>query len=78
VYGHMIQYAVVGSRCVFVADTDALPDEEVRRRADGASGMIERFNRCPECEVWTTTAGELRVGVECPAVQARLAKGVPE
>lgn len=73
---HMIQYAFVGD--TMVPDTSGMNDDEVKARArkgGAAIGAVERYNRCPECEAWTTVAGRLRADLDCPAVKAGLAGG---
>jgi len=77
---HMIQYALVGWSGTFVSDTASLTDDEVRQRAScfsrgiDASAQVERYDRCPVCEIWTRTGGKLRRDSDCPAVKAALAK----
>ena len=77
--GHCIQYAFVGWKGTdLVLDTDRLTDEEVRDvvrcRFDfsNGSGPVDRYNRCPECEVLTKVGKRLRREIECPAVIERL------
>lgn len=73
--GHCVQYAIVGGHEI-VLDTAQLTDEQIQIIC-GYTGIIERFNRCPECEVWTTTVANgslrLRTVIDCPAVQERMA-----
>lgn len=53
-YGHPLQYAMVGGRGIYVGDTENTPDDEVRRTAEADAWMsIERYNRCPTCEQWS-------------------------
>lgn len=67
---HTVQYALVGSGCVYVPNTLELTDNEVRARAPALSRTrVERFNRCPVCEAWTMTGDRLRVEIDCPAVR---------
>jgi hypothetical protein len=75
---HMIQYAYVGYRGVLVEHTENMTDEQVRDmvRMYGAgypNDRIERFDRCPACEVWTRSGGTLRPNIKCPAVVEALA-----
>lgn len=78
---HMIQYALVGHRGVFVGHTEVLSDEEVRARVPFgacATDRVERYDRCPECESWTKARGRLRRNmVDCPAVRAAMGAEVP-
>lgn len=63
IYGHPLQYALVGFHCnIYVGDTEHMDDRAVRQAAatkwdvpDRAweYGPIERFNRCPTCEQWS-------------------------
>lgn len=78
---HCIQYAVIGDgfRPV-VYNTENLTDEQVRDKIKGDQltygllpipATVTRYNRCPECEVWTTAGGKLRRGLKCPAVKQK-------
>lgn len=79
---HMTQYAFAGD--VLVHQTRGVSDEQVRERAAGlrmagrarACGPVERYDRCPVCQAWTTYRGKLRPGIGCPAVRAALAREV--
>lgn len=63
---HCIQYAFVGDKLVY--DTGALTDGEVQRRAH-RQGVVERYDRCPECQCWT-------YGKPCRVMRAKeVAKG---
>jgi len=76
---HCIQYAVVGDGFdPIVYNTENLTDEQVRDKIRNnplvygelpIPATIIRFNRCPECEEWTTEGGKLRRGMKCPAVK---------
>ena len=71
---HCIQYALVGFNLKFVMGTENLDDDAVRQRAHGYSWeRVDRYDRCPSCEVWTRSGGKLRTNIECPAVVAALA-----
>ncbi len=69
--GHCMQYAMVNTCLIY--DTSDMTDAEiknaVRNKKSLASGRVERFDRCPECEEWTKENGQIRVNVDCPAVQ---------
>lgn len=79
--GHCVQYAVVRSLPGFpiVLGTDNMENQEIleeaRARAGGSEGLViiesgvGRYNRCPECEQWTTYQGRVR-DLPCPAVQS--------
>jgi hypothetical protein len=70
---HMVQYCLVGDSAAFVGRTERLTDAEVRAAAScPATASVERFNRCPVCEAWTTEAGRLRREIDCPAIQSVL------
>ena len=70
---HTTQYAVVGTRGNVAFDSALLSDAECRQKAHGrAKDTVERFNRCPVCEEWTTHGGVLRTDLECPAVLVAL------
>ena len=66
---HCVQYAAVGNEPIYVYGTEDLSDAEVRREAVkmmetvGDDAEVVRYNRCPECEVWTTDGGKLRRGI---------------
>ncbi len=68
---HMTQYAFVRDRIVY--DTAALTDAQIQKRAGWSNWPVERYDRCPECEMWTTEVGRLRRETGCPAVLAALA-----
>jgi hypothetical protein len=79
---HTIQYALVGPRCIFVGNTENMTDGEIRQKLcnqlllNGNDDIVERYDRCCECEEWTTVRGKLRPDSNCPAVQEALKKGV--
>lgn len=62
---HCLQYAIVHHSRVVMA-TEGMDDGEIRDRA-GVGGDVVRFDRCPACEKWTKTSGNLR-DIDCPAV----------
>jgi hypothetical protein len=71
---HMVQYALVGPHSIFIGQTENLTDEQIRERASRiqfvpTDATIERYNRCVECEEWTTFKGKLRKNLDCPAVK---------
>lgn len=71
---HMLQYALVGPQHLFVPHTEKLSDAEVRRRAGNVSNQatVQRWYRCPACQVSTLSRGKLRANTSCPAVRAAL------
>jgi len=68
---HCTQYSICGGVTIF--GTARLSDGEVRAAAKrDLVNSVERFDRCPVCEEWTTIGGQLRSDVDCPAVIAEI------
>jgi len=81
---HCIQYAVISSYDMLVSvpllNTDKLSDSDIFKSLKHhplllkvKTGLkVARLNRCPVCEEYTTSGGELRKDIECPAISHRL------
>jgi hypothetical protein len=74
---HMLQYAIAGDQ--IVNHSENMTNDEIleKTRPRGVrDAEVERYNRCPVREEWTTASGELRKNSDCPAVIEALAKGL--
>lgn len=80
---HCIQYATVGDlEEIIIFGTEHLSDDQIKERVIKQMKelpypcTIHRYDRCPECETWTTCLGKLRTELKktCPAVKRELAK----
>ena len=72
---HCVQYAVLsyGNDSTVVYDTEKLTDEQIFSSVHPRYGKsVSRYNRCPNCDDWTTSEGKLRTELDCPAVQRAL------
>ena len=68
---HCLQYAIVDTSPEYeVYNTEKLSDEEIIKKVPwfAKSSNVSRFNRCPICEVWTTSGGKIRQDINCPAI----------
>lgn len=53
-FGHPLQYALVGPQAVYVGGTEGKTDAEVLAASSVPyPATIERYNRCPTCEQWS-------------------------
>lgn len=70
---HCLQYASVGrSERIDVYGTERMTDDEILAEVAKCGVLpipatITRYDRCPECEVWTRVAGQPR-SIDCPAL----------
>lgn len=53
-YGHPLQYALVGSQSVYVGNTENMTRADVLTASGLPEGStVGRYNRCPTCEQWS-------------------------